>query len=161
VIDLIDVLPNNPDAKPWRERVVSRIAWLVLHHAASLEDTTPAALNAFHHKRGWYRLSYHYLISADGTVYKINRDRDITWTVAHGNSGALSVCLVGNRSLLVTPPPQWRAAVELFRRLQQAYPAAVIYGHKECPTTPAQATQCPGNLVPMDAFRADVREGGV
>ena len=157
VVDLILTLPNNPAAKPWKQRDLSRLNWLVVHHAASMEDTTPEALNRAHHARGWYRLSYHYTIAPDGTISKINPATSITWTVANGNSGTLSVCLVGNREVSPCPPAQWESLVWLCKHLRDSYPTIQrLLGHKEAPTTPAQATACPGRHVDLKALRAAV-----
>lgn len=156
VVDVSETLPTNPTAVPWKTRTLAAIKWLVLHHAASAEDATVEELNRAHHARDWWKLSYHYCLAVDGTVYKVNKATEITYTVASGNTPALSVCLIGNRSVVPCPPKQWGAAVELFQALRDAYPGRMIYGHKECPTSPPQATQCPGLLLDLKAFRQAV-----
>lgn len=143
-------------AIPWKNRTLAVIKWLVLHHAASAEDATVEVLNRTHHARDWWKLSYHYAISIDGTVYKVNKATEITYTVANGNTPVLSVCAIGNRSNVPWPKPQWEAAIELFQTLRDAYPGRTIYGHKECPTSPPQATACPGALTDLTAFRQAV-----
>lgn len=154
IVDLTETLPNNPAAKPWKARSLSSLRWLVVHHTASLEDATPEALNAVHHARGWWRLSYHYMIDVTGQVFKVNRASDITWTVANGNSPTLSVCLIGNREKTPCPLPQWEALLDFLPTLREAYPSIIhLYGHRECPTTPPQATACPGQHLSMSRLR--------
>jgi N-acetyl-anhydromuramyl-L-alanine amidase AmpD len=98
------------------------------------------------------------VVAADGTVYKCWPVTTRTYCVAGGNTASLCVCLVGNRQLMPAPPAQWRAAVELFRDLLRAYPGRRIYGHREAPTAPPQATACPGAAVDMDEFRRAVQD---
>jgi N-acetyl-anhydromuramyl-L-alanine amidase AmpD len=96
-------------------------------------------------------------VATTGETFKVNKATDITSTVARGNTPTLSVCLIGNRQTTPAPPTQWRAAVELFRDLIRAYPGRRIYGHREIPTAPPQATACPGATVNMDEFRRAVQ----
>lgn len=162
VVDLVLALPNNPAARPWKQRDLSQIQWLVVHHAASTEDATPQALNNYHHSRrppksGWFRLSYHYTIGANGIISKINPATSITWTVANANSRVLSVCLIGNRDKIPCPQEQWDSLVWLCKRLRDAYPTIKhLYGHKECPTSLPKRTACPGRFIDMNRLRADV-----
>lgn len=156
IIDLIDVLPNNPNAAAWKPRPLESITRLVLHHAASSEQATNDELNRIHHGRGWWRLAYHYTISPTGQIFKVNKATHVTFTVKGGNTPTLSVCLIGNRELIAPPTAQWLAAVDLFRDLIAAYGEKLIYGHQEVPTDPPQATACPGRMIDMKVFREDV-----
>lgn len=161
---LVESLANNisnPDKRPghgtaWPTRQLHQIRQVVLHHTASPDDATPEGLNAFHHSRGWWRLSYHYLVKPDGMQLKINRNGEITWGVYKANTPSIHICLLGNRAIHVVPFDQWQSAVELAAKLATEYHIRLdrILGHGML--TP---TTCPGQYVDVVRFRADLATG--
>lgn len=156
IIDVSESLPTNPMARPWRHREVSQITRIAMHHSATPSSASLETLNRSHHARGWWKLSYHYAIIIAATVYKVNKATDITYTVANGNTPTLSVCLIGNFTSAPPPAAQWQAAIDLVRELVAAYGITQVFGHREVPTSPPQATACPGKRFHLDAFRAAV-----
>ena len=156
VVDVIHDLPIHPTRR-YATRPLAAIERLVLHHAASAEDATPFDIARFHvETRGWPGVAYHYLVAVDGTVYKCHLASTVSYCVAHGNTKSLCICLIGNRDTLPPSVQQLDAALQLLRDLIAAYHVGLVYGHREVPTDPPQATACPGRYIDMDGVRAAV-----
>lgn len=157
IVDLIGQLPVHP-TKRYGTRGLAQIQYLVVHHAAGPETQTVEQIARFHvQTRDWPGIAYQALIDPAGIMYKTWPASTITYCVGGANTKSLCVCLIGNRETTPCPLPQWGALVELLRAWRDAYPTArAIYGHREVPTTPPQATVCPGKHINLDRLRAAV-----
>ena len=97
----------------------------------------PAARSSYHHlqdiqrwhlERGWAGIGYHYVIHADGSIY---RGRPEGKVGAHAyqdakleaNSDGIGICLVGNFMLTQPTTPQLDALVELIRDI---WPSGIL-----------------------------------
>lgn len=163
VVDRIVNYPPSPNRRlAWDTRDITDIEWLLVHHTAGPEDAAPQDVHAAQQWRNFGRadrpvyaprITYHYLISPEGVIYKTNWARSITWHCPGKNSRGMSFCLIGNRSLLPAPEPQWWSLVKLLRAAVRAYNRALerIGLHRTF-----FPTQCPGTLIDLSKLRADV-----
>lgn len=159
IIDIVDQLPQHP-SKRYKPRNSSDIRQIVVHHSAtkpiSVDGRADAEAFARYHVQthGWPGIGYDYVIGANGTVYKTNRNNAVNYHAGNANKISLGICLAGNFDLGEPPAEQWRAAARLVRVLMAAYgvPAQRVIGHREVPA----AKSCPGKRVDMDQFRREV-----
>ena len=156
VVDLVGKLPVHPTLR-YKTRSLDLLDRVVIHHTAGPTSQTPDQIARFHvNSNGWPGIAYHYLIAADGTIYKCWPASTVSYCVEKGNTPSLCVCLIGNFTQAGPPAPQWAAAVSLSRMLLDAYDLTKLFGHKETPTSPPQSTACPGAKFDMNAFRFSV-----
>ena len=101
------ILPHNPHydiRKLWGNRPTTMINKIIVHQ--SLSDSTTEQVNRYHTSKeshikpgvGCPKICYHYTIEKDGTIYKVNKDTDITWHTAGQNMTSLGVLVLGNFS---------------------------------------------------------------
>lgn len=157
VVDMVEQLPKHP-RKRYKERPLSDISMVVVHHSATREGS-PEAFARYHvETNGWPGIGYHYVIARDGTVYKTNKASTVSYHASGYNARSIGVCLVGNFDQERPPAEQMEALVELVRGLMAAFavPVERVIGHREVPGT---RKSCPGRNVDMDALRAKLREG--
>jgi hypothetical protein len=88
-------------SRKWDKRPLTAIEHLVVHHSVTngdgkSNDQQLRELQSIHEGQGWPGLSYHNVITRDGTLYQCNDQDDLTWTVLNLNRQVLSVCLIGN-----------------------------------------------------------------
>ena len=160
IIDIVDQLPQHP-SKRYKLRNSSDIRQIVVHHSAtkpiSVDGRADAEAFARYHVQthGWPGIGYDYVIGANGTVYKTNRNNAVNYHAGNANKISLGICLAGNFDLGEPPAEQWQAAVELARILMVAYrvPVERVIGHREVPA----AKSCPGAHFDMDQFRREVK----
>ncbi len=114
------------------------ITKIIIHCAATLEgkNFTAADIDAWHKKRDWVSIGYHYVILLDGTV---EQGRPLEQTGAHCkgyNTGSIGVCYIGGRDQYGNPkdtrtPAQKEALEALILELQRKHPKATVHGHNE------------------------------
>ena len=132
---------------------------IVIHHAASSFTTTWQNIQDWHLKNGWAGIGYHYVIQADGSIY---RGRPEGKVGAHAyqdakheaNSDGIGICLVGNFMLTQPTTPQLDSLVELVRDIWTRYPDIPVVGHRE-----VMATSCPGDRFPWAELRLRLEVG--
>ncbi len=187
IIDIVDSLPKNDASEwaPYKQRPLSAITTIVIHHTATGKHTTPQNVADGHIRRGWPGIGYHYVIRPDGVIYQCQRHETVSFHTDKNNSYTLGVNLVGcfMRTLnKVEQPPEDQAPTEaqlesashLVAWLMQELNITGIervMGHKEVPT--AAPTACPGEqwaagarwkddlLRRITAVRSNVKERGV
>lgn len=123
---------------------------IVLHHSASDLDTTIYDINRWHLGNGWSGIGYHYVIYADGTIYRGRPENKIG---AHAyqdvkreaNSDGIGICMIGNFQYSQPTGAQMNSLVELIKDIRSRYPNLPVIGHKD-----VMATACPGKLFPWD-----------
>jgi N-acetylmuramoyl-L-alanine amidase len=134
---------------------------VVLHHSALPKTEDLAEIEALHKRRGFgifywwriYRIGYHYIIRADGTVISI-RPEHLRGAHALGANDMIGICVLGNfESSEGNQGPtadQMRSLVFLSRRLITKYrfEAADFHRHSDIDTY----TVCPGAHFPFSSF---------
>lgn len=157
IIDVRDKLPKH-DNKKYSTRPLSAIYYIAVHH--SLTDNIPGgkdvkAFARYHvNNLDWPGIGYHYVIDADGTVYKTNAAKIKSYHVGKHNQSALGVCLVGDFRDYDPTDKQYKALVELVKELKTAYNITTenIKGHSEFEGY--QWKKCPE--IDMDQLRREV-----
>jgi len=145
-------------------RKSDRWTCIVIHHSAD-EIGGARRYDRLHRQRGWDELGYHFVIgngsdTPDGKVEVGSRWRK----QKHGahcktpgnyyNEHGIGICLVGNFDHHRPSISQMAAVKKLVLFLMQEYDISPdqIYGHGEL-----AATDCPGRLFDMNAFRRMLR----
>ncbi len=131
---------------------------IVLHHSASRADTTWQDIHQWHLNNGWAGIGYHYVIHADGGVY---RGRPEGMSGAHAyqdrdheaNSDGIGICIVGNFETGVPTEAQLASTVDLIRDIRTRYPGIPVIGH--CDVMP---TACPGRKFPWAELKERLEE---
>jgi hypothetical protein len=135
---------------------------IVIHHSALSRDEGLSAIRKLHVSRGFgifywwriYRIGYHYVISADGTVNPIRPER-LRGAHARGANDMIGICLLGNfdssGGSLVPTDLQMRSAVFLCKRILERYQLLVRDIHKHSDID--AYTVCPGDHFPFEELR--------
>lgn len=137
-----------------------KINEIIVHCTATPagRDHSVADVDAWHRRRGFRCIGYHYLVRLDGSVEK---GRDEAEAGAHclgHNAASIGVVYVGGtdsagRAADTRTDAQRRSLTALLRRLCEKYPGAIIRGHrdfaaKSCPcfdATEEYAPLCAGH----------------
>ncbi len=160
IIDVVDTLPSHPDIPPYRNRS-RRVSKLVIHHTDTPKNFTVERIAHYHvygsssHKDPWPGIGYHYVITADGSIYWTQRHQTHSYHVGAANSYSLGISLIGRflrngydgkpQASADQLPTQAqmsstaRLAAWLMQELQIGDVQQVV-GHKEL-----GATACPGD----------------
>lgn len=136
IIDVRGELPVHP-VKRYPKRPISAIKYVAIHH--SLTDNIPGsgdveAFARYHvNDLDWPGIGYHYVIDADGTIYKCHSADTKSYHVGNHNQFALGVCLVGDFSNYSPSDEQYKATIGLVKQLVNAYGIEddKILGHSE------------------------------
>ena len=147
----MQVIETNTKFSPLVSRPVTRR--IVLHHSASGPGTTWQDIHQWHINNGWAGVGYHYIIHADGSVY---RGRPEGMKGAHAyqddqhdaNSDGIGICLAGNFETGIPTAAQLNSVVELIRDIWMRHPGIPVIGHKD-----VMATACPGRNFPWAELR--------
>lgn len=121
---------------------------IVLHHSASGGNTTWQDIHRWHLNNGWAGIGYHYVIHADGGVYR-GRPEGMAGAHAHqdrdheANSDGIGICIVGNFETGVPTEAQLVSTADLIRDIWTRYPGIPVIGHRD-----VMATACPGRSFP-------------
>ena len=122
-------------------RSLDQITTLIVHHSASRRLHTMEEIRAWHLKKGWFDIGYHYVIEEDGSI---RIGRPFGDTGAHcrkHNSHSLGVCLVGDNTVpgRAWLPVQVDSLKSLVVSLRLVLPNLTVAGHKDL-----AETLCPG-----------------
>lgn len=112
--------------------------YITLHCSATKEgvDIDASSIDAWHRRKGWTGIGYHYVIKLDGTV-QVGRPLKKTGAHVKGyNQGNIGICYVGGLSSTMIPKDtrteaQKDAMLKLLRHLKEVNPNAVIQGHRD------------------------------
>lgn len=111
---------------------------IIVHCSATVagREVTVAEIDAWHRRRGFDCIGYHYVVHLDGTV-EAGRAPSVVGAHCLGhNIGSLGVCYVGGldrkRKPADTRTDAQRAALDaLLRRLTAMHPGARVRGHRD------------------------------
>ena len=124
-----------------------KISEIIIHCAATPEGKafTVADIDAWHKKRGFKCIGYHFVIYRDGSIHN---GRPLSQIGAHcsgHNANSIGICYIGGCAKDGKTPKDTRteaqksALVSLIKRLKSEFPHATIHGHcefaaKACPS---------------------------
>ena len=162
IVDLVDSLEKHPtQTYPNRTKPITR---LVIHHAASSNQTTVQTIAHYHvHTNGWAGIGYHYVVAQDGAIYQSQRDETKSnHAGGEPNNFSLGICLIGrftktNQDGLprepqdqVPTPAQMTSVSHLAAWLMQKYKIVIeeVMGHRD---VWPKGTVCPGDQWLVDA----------
>ena len=133
-----------------------KITYVILHHTATLEDTTWQTLSKIGQTRTYAGythsehydietkeetyIAYHWLVYQNGTVRQCLRDEYIGWHAGNWgiNCAAIAISFVGN---FVDKNPS-DASLKAAGQILKLYSSVKLKGHKEI-----KATACPGRVL--------------
>lgn len=112
---------------------------IIVHCTATPEGrgVTVEEIDAWHRKRGFKSIGYHYVIYLDGSIHKGREDDKIGAHCVGYNSRSLGVCYVGGLAKDGKTPKDTRTEAQkqslykLLKMLKTKYPEARIFGHKD------------------------------
>lgn len=115
---------------------------IIVHCTATPEgrDVTVEEIDAWHRKRGFKSIGYHYVIYLDGSIHKGREDDKIGAHCVGYNSRSLGVCYVGGLAKDGKTPKDTRTEEQkeslrkLLKMLKTKYPEAHIFGHRDFAT---------------------------
>jgi N-acetylmuramoyl-L-alanine amidase len=128
-----------------------KISEIIVHCSATPagRDVRAADINAWHKKRGFKCIGYHYVIKLDGTVERGRSESTIGAHCLGHNVNSIGVCYVGGCDADMSPcdtrtDAQKQSLLALLADLRRRYPDAKIYGHRDfaakaCPSFDATA----------------------
>ncbi len=119
---------------------------IIIHCSATPEGKhfTAQQIDAWHRKRGFNGIGYHYVIYLDGTLVKGRPETQIGAHCKGHNANSIGVCYIGGLARdCKTPkdtrtPAQRAVLIRLVSDLKKRYPKATVHGHceyanKACP----------------------------
>lgn len=125
----------------------SKTDTIVIHCSATKPDMDIGArdITAWHLKRGFSTIGYHYVIRRDGTV-ESGRPIDAVGAHVEGhNLHSVGICMVGGLGKDGKPAPeytpaQWTELKRLVLKILERFPGCKIVGHRDLPGV---AKACP------------------
>lgn len=117
-----------------------RVRYIAVHCAATPPDRDIGRkeIDAWHRKRGWSGIGYHFVIRRNG---EIEEGRPVNQVGAHVkgyNHCSLGVCLVGGINKLGKAEANYTdaqavALKALLTKLAEQFPDAIVQGHRDFP----------------------------
>lgn len=143
ITDLIGRLPVGPGA-PYPARDLASIRRVIVHHTVTAGSVSPERLAQAAIARGLPGITYHYVISGDGTIYATQTLTEAVQQTAvpAANQDAIGIAFAGNFQAASPPPTQLAAAARLIAHLLPRFGLAAdaVIGRREI-----EATASPGN----------------
>lgn len=131
------------------------ITEIIIHCSATEEKKNFRArdIDAWHRKKGWDGIGYHFVIDLDGTI-EVGRPIEKVGAHCYGhNKNSIGVCYIGGLDSRGRPKDTRTEAQKvtmtmLARYLSYMFPHALFYGHNDFDPTKA----CPCFNVPEFGF---------
>jgi N-acetyl-anhydromuramyl-L-alanine amidase AmpD/prefoldin subunit 5 len=142
--NVVDKMPRHASLR-YETRPLKNITHLAIHHSAGPGTIPPYNIAAYHVRRDWPGIGYHFYIGPDGTIWQTNKLETISYNVYNANHYIVGICFAGRFMEGELPPPkQLQAAAQLCAWLMQELniPLQNVRGHKELPQS---QTACPGD----------------
>jgi hypothetical protein len=142
IVDLVASLARHP-GRAYAQRPLADIRYLVLHHTGASRDVTARAIAAEHvNVNGWPGIGYHYVIDAEGTLFRTQDLTAVSYHARQFNPVAVGIALVGDLSATLPGSAQLERTGDLLASLvaDLGLPPTAIRGHREM-----VPTACPGD----------------
>ncbi len=139
--DLTGQLVRHP-GRAYATRPLTHVRYLVLHATGAPAHVGPHAIARAHvDDNGWPGIGYHFVVGAEGAVYRTQDLTVVSHHVAQFNPVAVGIALAGDLAHADPPSAQLAAAADLVAQLcwDLGLPATAVRGHREMVPTP-----CPG-----------------
>lgn len=124
---------------------------IVLHHAAA-STCDAKTIHAWHLRRGFSGIGYHFLIRKDGIIERGRAENLVGAHVAWHNGDSIGICFEGNFETETMGEAQKNAGAELVDYLKKKYSINTVVRHKDL-----AATACPGKNFPFEEILQGVK----
>ena len=112
---------------------------IIIHCAATPEGKsfTVADIDAWHKKRGFRCIGYHFVIYLDGSVHKGRAIEEVGAHCSGHNANSIGICYIGGCATDGKKPKDTRteaqkaSLVRLITELRRRFPNASVHGHNE------------------------------
>lgn len=115
-----------------------QIDYIAVHCSATIEGEYFDAkdFDAWHKRKGWSGIGYHYVILLDGTIEEGRPIEKVGAHVYGYNRNSIGIVYVGGLDKNKKPkdtrtPEQKKAMLELLTELSEKFPGAIIQGHRD------------------------------
>ncbi len=131
---------------------------IVVHHSASDIDTTIEDIHNWHLNNGWSGIGYHYIIYADGTIYR-GRPEKVKGAHAYqdstheANTNGIGICLIGDFTSSKPTNTQMTSLIWLIKNIWTRYPNISVIRHSD-----VMSTACPGSSFPWSELKLKLAE---
>lgn len=145
-----DLQTNLAGVLTYSKNLHSVLNTIVVHHSA-YPNAGPKEIQDLHmDRRGFADVAYHYIITADGTIYE-GREINIRGAHVQGfNTGSVGIVLLGNFNDEQPTEFQTESLLKLVDHLRYTFEISYLTGHKDYPDQSPDGTECPGdNLYPL------------
>ena len=158
IVDKTGVLAHGPT--PYPVRNLAAIRRIVVHHTVTPGDFPPERLAQLMVQRGLPGITYHYLVSANGTVYATQPlEAQVSQTgKADVNADGIAVALAGDFTNTVPPDPQMASTALLIADLLDRFhlPVSAVLGAREVSQTASPGNQWLSGAKYKDALIARI-----
>lgn len=109
-----------------------KINYIMVHCTASPGTWGVADLRNCFNLKGWIASGYHYAVTSDGIIHKLQNISFIANGCRGYNQNAIHVAWVGGQNGIDNRTPQQKSALyEIVAALKNTFPNAKIIGHNE------------------------------
>lgn len=115
-----------------------KIDKIIIHCSATPEgrSVTVADITAWHKKRGFRTIGYHYVIYLNGELHQGRKESEVGAHTIGQNQNSIGICYVGgvdaNMKAKDTRTSIQKAVLrDLVADLKRRYPGATVHGHNE------------------------------
>ncbi len=140
--DITNELPKHA-TKRYRQRPLSNVDTIVIHHTATRPSISAEAIARYHvsaNGRNWPGIAYHFVIPPDGRVLQTNALETMSYHVGTHNDHTIGVCLVGNFTYAPPTDEQIESGARLVAYLRDVIGwLAAVRPHRAL-----SQTACPG-----------------
>ncbi|MDP2628853.1 MAG: peptidoglycan recognition family protein [Nanoarchaeota archaeon] len=131
--------------------LLGKVNKIIIHHSQRQNDF-PEFIRQRHIQRGFEDIGYHWLVDAEGNLYKGRDEKFIGAHVFGHNKDSFGVCLIGDLDKAHPTKKQISTLIEFLRdkAIQNKISTENILGHREFPNV---TKTCPGKFVDMEEIR--------
>lgn len=136
VADISGKLPRHPE-RTYGRRDLSVITQIVVHHVGVNADVGPRSTAAYHVRKGWPGIGYHYFVRSSGEMFQTQPLNVVSYHCGGDcNRVSVGVCLEGSFMKGRRPTPE---QIQSLRALNERL-GHDVYGHRDL-----RQTACPGD----------------
>lgn len=123
---------------------------IILHHADASECSA-AEIHAWHTRKGWSGIGYHFLVRKNGNIERGRPEKAVGAHTNGYNTGSIGICFEGDYMHEVMPTKQLESGKQLISWLKGRYPITYVKVHKDF-----NSTDCPGTKFPVKELTGSI-----
>jgi N-acetylmuramoyl-L-alanine amidase len=134
---------------------MSTKAWIHVHTIGAKGDPSADRIDAYHKRKGWACIGYHFVVRKDGLVEAGRHIKHDPASAKGHNSCVVAVVFTGHGDLEPWTPEQDESGITLLTMICEAasLTATDVRGHRELERV---RKTCPGKMVNMESVRLAV-----